>query len=185
MRMGRGAPTGRVPSTDQQSERKDRIIMPDGMTPDHLGDFLQRAAREVGNRFTLPEADWAPMGFILGPDGSMTVIELLELADDKDVAAIALGALAVVHDAVAVGLVLSTWQVVSATRDIEPRPSQHPDRFEALVIEVIERARDRIWIARIERRDDGPPALLEFEDAQETGYSRFAEKIAPALAPTS
>ena len=154
------------------------------LDPELLGDFIRKGAAEVGATFTRPDADWSPIAFIVAPSELVPVPldEGMGNADDRDVVAMALAAQALMVGATHVGLVLSTWQVLAQEREPDgPPPSEHPDRFEALLVDVISADEERLWIAKIERHDTLPPALSEWDGPSEAGESRFGRYIQPAL----
>ena len=68
-------------------------------------------------------------------------------------------------DATAWGFWATTWMVLADEVDAAPgaRPAEHPRRFEALSLSVHAADKSAIEIARIERHEDAPPTLGEWE----------------------
>lgn len=121
-------------------------------------------------RFTSPQDDWAPMLFFRSPAGVMHVVAVPMIEGRKDDIAMAIAAMLKMNQATEAVLLTSAWMVArpAGTGSIENlRPSEHPDRREALVLTGVDEATAITRVAPINRHTDRPPTLEPLEDTAE------------------
>lgn len=126
---------------------------------------MKDGAKLIGERFTDPDADWAPIMMFVTRDGQIGQA-LLDLPDDfagRDVIAEQITALLSQAQAVEACLVVSTWVVDVPEGDWEvmegQRPRDHPDRREALSLTWVTADHAQMEMARIKRYPGQPPKL--------------------------
>ena len=118
----------------------------------------QAAVARVGEGFTEPDDDWAPVLFAQDGKGELTVVGFPVL-DDRDATVAILRTTLHKVGAVRYALVLSSW---AATSDYVP-PSENPERREVLTLLLSDPETDDFYLAPILRREDAPPRLGEWE----------------------
>ncbi len=133
-----------------------------------LLDFVYESAVEIGRRrFTTPDDDWFPVLVFPGPSGEMNVVGVPMIEDRKDEVAAAIAALLSGNSARSAAMVVSTWMIARPAEDADGaalRPSQAPDRREALVMLAVDDSSAITRVAFIERHPAGPPTLGPAED---------------------
>lgn len=150
-------------------------------------DYLQSAARFVGEQFKDPEDDWMPVGHVQDSKGRPHIIGFdsrwFESDSNKD---------RLVHEvivphlikaqAIKFGMIISTWAIQTLEHDESGlRPSAHPDRREQLLLQAFDQERVETWHAQIYRDGEQPPALSEWEGPELDVSGRFVDPIKEAL----
>jgi hypothetical protein len=124
---------------------------------------LRRECREFIAQLELtePDEDWIPSAIYYGKDGPGVAAFNLDPADITQ----ALEEWLEEKDATAWGFWRTAWMVLADDVDAAPeaRPAEHPRRFEALLLSVHAADKSAIELARIERHEDAPPTLREWE----------------------
>jgi hypothetical protein len=124
--------------------------------------------RRIGKSLR-PDEDWAPIAFVLGGDGAISVVSL----PGENWSELLLAAAAPLNPQ-AVCVVNTQWIGVldereerRATIDPEdvPRPSERVERAECVMLHAADRTGVTLEIAMITRRQDRPPTLAVFEPA--------------------
>jgi hypothetical protein len=158
-----------------------------------LFESVATIARQMPDSvFTDPEDDWAPIVFMEGKQGRVTmpIHDFFEDELRKDLLCeVVLPAAIENFEATVVVMVVSTWvskiaaDLLTQTGNYIP-PSQQPDRIEqVLIIEyTADGVRRKAW-AEIERFADKVPQLGEWEDMEgaDAMSGRFIEPIVKAL----
>lgn len=128
-----------------------------------LVSVMKRGARLIGEGFTEPDADWAPVMMFMAGDGTVhpAILEIPFDLDERDNAARAMKELLAKHHAVEACLVLSAWCVIADhyDPDTEPRPAEHPLRQEVLTITHVTKDAATVEGAPIMRPEGKPPRL--------------------------
>lgn len=157
-------------------------------------DAALNGVRVVGDSFTEPDDDWAPVLFAATADKTIGIIGLdPNLMNDKDFAASVVTESLQQVGATAAALITSAWrskQVEELMRltkgNLRQTPSEAPDREEIVAVTVMDRESASMHVAVIERRDGKPPTLGEWDDIGEnvdaaTFSGRFPEAILAGL----
>lgn len=136
-----------------------------------MKDFLMEAASGIGPTLG-PEEDWMPTAFLVAQDGSMVISPLIEWGDD-DERADTIAALALVieqREIVTVGMVHTIWMLMlfggttEEALNTSPRPRDHPQRSEAVMVMALTAEEVAMASAAIERHKDSPPTIREWID---------------------
>jgi hypothetical protein len=173
------------------------------MTYREFTEHIKRSAVQVRRNFTAPDDDWLPVALMELPNGRMAVsplpLELFSSDAGKDALVEALCALVRQFKARKLGLVLSAWTAptpkgpeaeAAIARGEYPggRPSQRPDREEAVYVCVYDAERTELTWAPILRSRRRPPRLGDWAEPWVHGQGgaeldgRFADgRIAEAL----
>lgn len=130
---------------------------------------VERVGRGLG-----PDDDWMPIAFMVNADQEVAVVATPGWSNDDEkyqfTAALALQAIA--HHAVCMGIVATTWMLTftpddpeyaQAGQGIYVRPSQSPERKEAVVVMTTTRDVSTMSIAMIKRRQRRHPQLSEWD----------------------
>lgn len=169
--------------------------MPELTRVESMYEMVERMAKDVGGDFTEPDDDWFPVAHVLTKKGERFVLAIdLDFMQNEATKGRLVKNLTdfirkkkVTHFT----LVLSTW-IVKADRkpgiDLDTQaeevglPSQHPDREEMLLVTSFDADTFITGFALIERHDDAPPTLGEFERMPDDAMSgRFIEPFRDAL----
>jgi hypothetical protein len=154
--------------------------------------IVKEGAKQVERAFTKPDDDWLPVLMFESTElEAPTIVGLpLEGFQDyasKDILAAGLRLLCEQVHAHRVAMVTSCWVGHRfGSREELPedyRPSDDPQRTEAVVVTVIEPDTVEIHTAEIKRRKDFPPSLGEWEvlDFGVPAEGRFIDAIQPVL----
>ena len=187
------------------------MVNPEPMPVDELVDALKLATHEIGKHLE-PDGDWQPVAFCVSRSLGLVPVMPEQLSDERDkelfCAAVAtaiaisrahacvlvLPAYVVVPGDAAGRAIGDQWKAFEAEHGREPditelgipRPTDHPDRVEALVLNVYERERGRMEYAEVIR--GGPfPVLGEWQglahddEGEETLGGRFSDAVQGAL----
>lgn len=157
-------------------------------------------ARQLGETmFTEPDDDWEPMIFLKPGDESegwpiLPVGPFMQSNATKNILAEAVIPSAVERfQATEVVMILSTWtsenssKMLHETGEYKP-PSEQDDRKELLMLsEIKSTGAGRHAFAPIERHEDGPPTLGEWEELEQEAdiTGRFVEPVVRALKKVS
>lgn len=154
-----------------------------------LVEHAKRTAVMQGREFTRPDDDWSMTVLVVHPgDERPSVLRLPGWISNDDEAkqalGWALGAAARVTRPVLTALIQSTWMVEKEGYDpeLEPRPSEHPERIERLFILVVDAEVEHAHYATIHRRRRRPPVLGEWKsytDGQAAG--RLVDPLRAAM----
>lgn len=152
------------------------------MSLEVFGQHMRNQIERVGQSFTQPDDDWISILHIETGDRDHMIVGIdgEAFANDftKDQLAYFLQETITETQAIHYGLLINTWTVV--TDDLESglayRPSEHPERFETLVVMLADRHHDEMWTAKIIRHENAPPTLTEWEMFPTSGayFGRFA-----------
>lgn len=141
---------------------------------DAVKEVAMGGARRIGEGFTRPDDDWAPV-LIVG--GARPVTAGLDL-DDKDAMAHAISEIIREHEAEAAALVTSGWQSSDpAAASGTMRASEDPERVEILTVAVMDAERAEWWCAEITRYEEAPPVLGDWEMLSPTASGRFPDAM--------
>ena len=128
----------------------------------------QQAMTAASGTFTKPNADWEP-SLLIRRDGKVKCMRfdpcfLANPRSKRSLFAEVIPNVVNQLDCKEVALVVSTWVVASEDGDKLPEcaPSEHPDRFEALVMIAMDPMCEESWLAKIVRDDKLPPTLTEW-----------------------
>lgn len=159
------------------------------MRVDELLEMLRTTAETIGNRFERPDDDWLTVcAWHDSQEQRGTLAPLVFSNEDEKVRALAeVSDVMRACDADVAGLVMSSWgarvtkeQVAESERRGEslPKPSQSPLRQELLLILGKERGAPIVsmW-AEIQRHDDAPPTLGEWEVSEHEMSGLFADLL--------
>lgn len=142
------------------------------MTFEGFRDRILAAVRVVGTSFKSPDDDWAPMVFELNGAGRIDNYSPIAYFDSplaKDFfTLIVYPVMLRIGRATASALVSSVWtlsEVSLADAKVYLRDGidQHPDRSEAVIVQVATLDHYEEWWAEIKRAKDRPPGLGEWE----------------------
>lgn len=145
------------------------------MTFDDFAEYVLTDARLYRNRFTRPDDDWPIRVSVLYPGEAPHSFDMPGwISNDHSAKRVLARVLALVTKEAPprfVALTTSAWVVErdadSVTDHDDPlggvRPSEHPDRYEALQVLVLDPEIARTWRAKIKRRRYGPPLLGEWD----------------------
>jgi hypothetical protein len=132
---------------------------------------LRQECREFIRQLPLtdPDEDWIPTAIYYGADGPGVVAFNL----DADHITEALEEWLEEKQVTAWGFWRTAWMVLADDVDAAPgvRPAEHPSRFEALLISLHAADRSAIELARIERRENAPPTLGDWEIQDEKSWT--------------
>lgn len=138
------------------------------MTETHtLMTVAKEGVKQVGERFTKPTDDWEPVALCMDDKGQVHTATMD--VPEGGHRATALGVLAWLKSKRAVEAVFisSAWMASAETEEEwnarNIRPSEDPDRVEAVIIVGAKGGETEAWSARIERHKRQPPTLGEWE----------------------
>jgi hypothetical protein len=150
----------------------------------------QTGARDIGEHMSAPDEDWRAMAFLDHGDETRfyECAEAMVSVGAKNTLAQFLRREVAENHSTAFVMLNSVWMVKppqgmpleEATAG--PRPSEHPDRIEALIVVGYTREEVYAYEALITRHEDEPPTLgpwTEWKDADVAG--RFVDDIREAL----
>lgn len=138
-------------------------------------NIAQKMPRDLGQTFDAPDDDWMPVMFLRKrkEDDSTELIvaafdpAFVSNATSKDDMARAMGMLVQQARADACAILLSAWMVQIDKEEADengiPRPSEHPERVESLILQVIDAGHYEAYNATILRDGEQPPALTDWE----------------------
>lgn len=137
--------------------------------------LLRSMAEGVGTDvLTEPDDDWVPVLFAEDGEGEPMIVRLPPEAfkpDNKQMLFAVIPLMLQQLSATRAALLVSTWFVVApegtddsdAFRQSLPDTLQDaPGRQEAVVIAAADQEQDVVWMATIERHQDGPPTLRDW-----------------------
>lgn len=143
---------------------------------------IREQVEAVGRSFTKPDDDWSAVCFLFNDKGvNIAGIDMSE----KDAVPAMLTMLARKTKAIAGAMITSIWHTpVDASNPLheieiglinELGVRNHPDRKEAVQLELFDGKDTEIWFAPINRFPDKPPTLGEWEKQElANGSGRFA-----------
>lgn len=146
-----------------------------------MDDFLnvgKSLVKEIGESFKEADDDWTMWLMLEVKSGEVMVIELPSEWANSDMIKEALGQILAEYAKkvrlLKVGLVSSSWQVEGTKKDLENtlqrvRPSEHPNRFEAVLVVGVDPEIQKMISARIIRTETEPPKLSEWQDMELDG----------------
>jgi hypothetical protein len=163
-----------------------------------MADLLQQAfdaarheVEAAGRRMRRRDDDWEPMFVGVDSDGQEHLVEIpTEFMSDEsrkdELAEERLPAFVIDQQLRAVALVTSVWMVLSTEdRPVDPRirPSESPNRIEAVCVHVMSADSQMMRFAKIHRFGRSAPRLGSWQDMPEGGVStgRFVEAIQDSL----
>jgi hypothetical protein len=145
-------------------------------TFDRFTEQAKRWVRREQRTFSQPDDDWDMSIGIDFPGEERHYFfrvpsPLANSEEGKDALAHALGMAVHQFKPTKLAIISSTWMVELKGDPPEKddmlagrlRPSQHPDRIEAVVLLVADQEITHVWRAKIIRSDDGPPDLEPWE----------------------
>lgn len=143
-------------------------------------DSIRQGAEQI--RVTLDsDEDWIPTLFMDAPDGFMAMPLILpdgtELFGQPGLELVT--AVIVRAQARLVARIQMGWAANAVTGDMR-RPSDRPDRYEVLMLQVAEPGRQELWMAEVTRHTDDSPTLGEWELSEQAG-GVIAESLAAAV----
>src|SRR5262245_25376818 len=160
-------------------------------TPEGLGAHMRSSVERLG-RGLAPEDDWMPVAFLVNEDQKIDIVSTPGYANDaeKDAYVAAIGIAAIAHNATCIGMVATTWMVKFDKGDrpqsgvVVPRPSNHPDRVEAVIVVTTSTDVSTIATADISRHAGRPPSLGPWEimDDRASGTRLEGDMLAPLRA---
>jgi hypothetical protein len=130
-----------------------------------LAEVMRKGAKVIGENFTDPDDDWAPVMMYLGGDGQVrdAVIEISEDDEGRDQVAAQITRLLLEARAREACFIVSTWVVDLPEGNFDAlegkRPREHSDRREALTLTWVTRDHAQMEMARIKRYPGQPPKL--------------------------
>ena len=132
--------------------------------PPNLAE-LRRECRDVIAQLGLshPEEDWIPTAWYYGPGGPGMAAFDIDASDLRS----ALEDFLAKERAMTWGFWATTWMVDADEAVSGIRASEHPDRFEALVLQLQTERERALDFARIQRSEDRPPTLGTWEIQEE------------------
>jgi hypothetical protein len=145
-----------------------------------MDEFLnvgKTLVKEIGEGFKEPDDDWTMWLLMEVKAGEVMVVELPAEWANSDLMKEAIGRLLAEYAKkvrlLKVGLVSSSWQVEGTKKDLEAlqriRPSQHPNRFEAVLVVGVDPEIQKMISARIIRTETEPPKLADWQDMELDG----------------
>lgn len=158
---------------DSPREVKDALKM--GL--DGVGDILRKKAREIGQDFTDPEDDWAPvMMVVTDKELGMLGIQIPDSEQHKTMlfrTAIPMGIKQSMNGKPqTVGMITSAWSLDAVgnpdhqewlqNRGPHDQIADHPDRTESLMLYLADKQTQELWTAKILRDGEQAPALAEW-----------------------
>ena len=161
---------------------------------EELSELLRDAVGRIADAFDEPDDDIVPVMSLVPESGENVMLALdykwMESEETKDslVANVMLPAITGVG-AKTVGTVFSVWTAQPEEgQDWEdmPRPSEHPDRQEAVLVTVMDSFNVRTWMVPLVRHDESVPTLGEWKELPMNAFSgRFVEDVQGALRDSS
>ena len=161
---------------------------------DDLAGVMRETIEGVQRQFDEPDDDWLPMMGLVPQDGEnvMLAIDADWLANDKSKDELVEKVMLPAIDGVGaktIATIFSAWMsVLPEDTKIEEiiRPSEDPDRVEAIVLTVMDSFKIKSWVAEIDRADGFPPALKEWNEMPVNAFSgRFVDDVQEALRDSS
>jgi len=142
---------------------------PDMRDLSELNEFIRTAAIGVGTHLG-PDSDWAPVAFLVTSDGDMKIVATDGWNNDRERKRYLdqISEAIINIRAVAVGMVSTIWMLTIAKDKnyypfVHPRPREHPQREEALLVIAMSAEESITAIATIDRHSNQPPSLREWE----------------------
>lgn len=140
---------------------------PDLRNLPELSAFIRDAAEGIGPTLA-PEADWAPVAFVVKPDGSLRIVGSEGWTNDEQrdkFLGVVITEIAR-ERAVACGMIAVIWAVTfmgdGSPIELETRPREHPQRAEMLHV-LCYSADEKLSATAAIERSTGHPALREWE----------------------
>lgn len=161
---------------------------------DELASVMRDTVEGVQRQFDEPDDDWIPMMGLVPQDGEnvMLAIDADWLANDQSKDELVDKVMLPAIDGVGaktIATMFSAWMsVLPEDTKIEEmvRPSEDPDRVEAIVLTVMDSFKIKTWVVEIDRADGCPPALKEWNEMPVNGFSgRFVDDVQEALRDSS
>lgn len=165
-----------------------------GMTFRDFADFIKQGVREVGESFENPDDDWMMVSFFVAPDPNEGEKEMLAVMpifhDDKDEIAKIQVLFATQQKARLFGMVSSSWMIINDAAEMTDEEferqmvegiADHPDRIEAVFVQVMDGERSEFWHAKILRDGEQPPAMGEWDGPELDHVGRFVDNMREAL----
>jgi hypothetical protein len=141
---------------------------------DEFIDIGKSLVEDVGSNFTNPDDDWTMFLMVEVMEGKILMIELPPEWANSDSLKEALAAVLAEYvqhtKLLKIGMISSTWQV-AGEGDFEEamqgrRPSEHPDRFEAVIVVAADPEIQKMTTAKIVRTETEPPVLEPWIEAE-------------------
>lgn len=168
--------------------------MKDINTIENLSSILRESVERIAYEFDEPDDDWIPVMGLVPEDGDNVMLALDyqwfkdDATKDKLVNTVMVPAITGVG-AKTVGTVFSVWAAVpDPDVPIEEmvRPSEAENRTEAVLVTVMDSFNIRTWMIPINRFEEKPPTLGEWQEFPGNAYSgRFVEDVQAALRDSS
>lgn len=159
-----------------------------------LSEIMRESVENIAKEFDRPDDDFMPVMSLVPEEGENVMLALdnqwFENEDTKDrlVDSVMVPAITGIG-AKTVATVFSVWYAkTEPDQDWEdmPRPSEHPNRQEAVLVTVMDSFNIRTWIINIVRPDGEIPTLAEWEELGVNAFSgRFIEDVQAALRDSS
>lgn len=136
---------------------------------------IQTIVVEIGNSFTEPEDDWHHVLINESEEGNEIMMLDGRLFQTTDLKKTLVYRFLVPHlrerGAYRYALVNSAWMLTGSPEELSEILQDHeyirdnPKRIEAVVIQVVDREQNEMWMAEIKRYKDKPPELGEWNKA--------------------
>lgn len=161
----------------------------DGLSPiEHLQRIAIEGAVNVQAHMTEPDDDWQPMFFVWSGDGKAKPVIMAAIDSEffrdgmsREALCIVMTGLIQENNGKAACFLSSTW--VSERPELG-RPADDPDRKEQVMVISSDDERLIGSFAFIERHEDGPPTLAEWEQCEGPDLGgMFADVLREALTP--
>lgn len=159
-----------------------------------LSEILREAVERIAENFDEPDDDFVPVMSLVPESGEnvMLALDYKWMQDDKTkdslVKTVMIPAITGVG-AKTVGTVFSVWTArpeKGQSYEDMPRPSEHPDREEAVIITVMDSFNVRTWMIPLNRHEGAVPTIGEWSELPANGFSgRFVEDVQSALRDSS
>jgi hypothetical protein len=159
-----------------------------------LSDLLRDSVEKIADDFDEHEDDIVPVLSLVPESGENVMLALdyqwmeNEQTKDRLVSSVMIPAITGVG-AKTVGTVFSVWMAAPDEGQDPgdmPRPSEHPNRKEAVLVTVMDSFNVRTWFIPINRPDGEIPTLGDWEELPMNAFSgRFVEDVQAALRDSS
>lgn len=161
---------------------------------DDLSDLLREAVAKIAEGFDEPDDDFVPVMSLVPESGEnvMLAFDGQWMQDDstKDrlVETVMVPAITGVG-AKTIGTVFSVWLArpkKGESYEDMPRPSEHPDREEAVIVTVMDSFNVKTWMVPLNRPEGQMPSIGDWEELPVNAFSgRFIEDVQSALRDSS
>lgn len=161
-----------------------------------FAEEIKNMVKDLGETFDRPDDDWHSMLFV-DRGGEKVVVgipgEAFADGQSKDFLVQILAKTLAHLQADRYALLLNAWAIGMPQTDLTPEEAEeqlmahhaewsghyqdHPNAYEVLTLYVVDKERQAMWITKIERHEDAPPTLAEWElsGTHEQSGGRFGD----------